>query len=79
MIMVRRNLAWRPEPVKPAPPFVSKWMNWQPDYFCDLVAELRTDGGFLCVHQQPLELCKVCIMRMDCRYRRTENGSRLEG
>ena len=40
------------------------------DYFRDLVVGVRTDGGWLCVHQTCLELCPVCTFRMDIRYRR---------
>lgn len=52
---------------KPDPP--------SPIYWQDLVQCVRADGGWLCIHQQCLELCPVCIFLMDIRYRRVVSAN----
>ena len=77
---MRRNLAWRPDlpskaegwPVPAPEPGAKPATDSRQDYWRDLVVAPRSDGGWLCVHQQPLELCPVCIFLMDRRYERTQ-------
>ena len=74
-------MAWRPD----VPSKAEGWATRTPEpdsrpdlYFRDLVMGLRPDGGWTCVHHQPLELCPICVMRMDVRYRRLEAAAKPE-
>ena len=53
-------------------PVVEELDKPAPMYWGDLIQCVRSDGGWLCIHQNLLELCSVCILFMDIRYRRLE-------
>ena len=39
-----------------------------PGYLQSFITKRRDDGGWLCLHRIPLEICKTCTTMLDRRY-----------